>query len=60
MKRTRIDDYAKIDHADDLEKVVRDKRKGKRANKKKAKRRDRHYQKTLLKHLTDHHGDQGG
>lgn len=52
MKRTQIEDFEKIEKAGDLEEVVRDKRKGKRASKEKAKRRNRHYQKTLLKHLT--------
>ena len=55
MKRTQIEDFEKIEKAEDLEKVVRDKRKGKRASKEKAKRRNRHYQKTLLKHLSQKH-----
>jgi hypothetical protein len=58
MKRTQIEDYEKIEKAGDLEKVVRDKRKGKRASKEKAKRRNRHYQKILLKHLTQKHSDE--
>lgn len=56
MRRTQIGDYAKIDKAEDMEKLVRDKRVAKRANKKKANRRNRHYEKTLLKHLTDERG----
>lgn len=56
MKRTQIGDYEKIDKAEDLEKLVRDKREAKRANKKKANRRNRHYEKTLLRHLTEDHG----
>ena len=54
MKRTQISDFKKIQKADDLDEVVKDKREGKRAGKKKAKRRNRHYQKQLLKHLGDH------
>jgi hypothetical protein len=53
MKRTQITDYQKIEHAKDLEDLVKDKRKGKRANKQKAKRRNRHYSKDLLKQLID-------
>lgn len=52
MKRTHIDDYKKIEEARDLEDVVNDKREAKRANKQKARRRNRHYNKSLLKHLT--------
>lgn len=55
MKRTQIDDYKKIENADDLEEVVKDKRTAKRANKKKARRRNRHYNKNLLRQLTDHY-----
>jgi hypothetical protein len=40
MKRTQIQDFEKIDQAKDLDDLVKDKRKGKRANKKKAKRRN--------------------
>jgi hypothetical protein len=50
-KRTQIEDFEKIESASDLDRVVRDKRTGKRANKKKAKRRNRHYSRTLLRHL---------
>ena len=53
MKRTHIEDYKKIDKASDLDKVVKDKRKFKRADKKKAKRRNRHYERSLLRHLTN-------
>jgi hypothetical protein len=49
MKRTQIQDFEKIDQAKDLDDLVKDKRKGKRANKKKAKRRNRHYGRTLLR-----------
>lgn len=51
-KRTQIQDYEQIERADELEGIVQDKRATKRANKKKAKRRNRHYGKTLLRHLT--------
>lgn len=51
-KRTQIRHYQNIEKADDLEKIVVDKRVNKRANKNKAKRRNRHYEKTLLRHLS--------
>lgn len=49
-RRTQIQDFEKIHQACDLEDLVKDKRVYKRANKKKAKRRNRHYGRTLLKH----------
>lgn len=52
-KRTQISDYEKIGKAEDLNRLVKDKRADKRANKKKGKRRNRHYTKTLLRHLSD-------
>jgi hypothetical protein len=48
-------DYVKIEVADDLDHLVRDKREANRANKRKKHRRNRHYVKTMLRHL----GDQG-
>jgi hypothetical protein len=51
-KRTQIQYYDKVERAEDLEVIIKDKRKAKRANKKKVKRRNRHYQKTILKHLS--------
>ena len=51
MKRTQIQDFEKIEQAKDLEDLVKDKRIGKRANKKKANQRNRHYGKNLLRHL---------
>ena len=54
MKRTQIQDFEKIDQAKDLDDIVKDKRTGKRANKKKAKRRNRQYGKDLLRHLKEH------
>jgi len=53
MKRTQIEDYTRIEKAEDLELLVRDKRTSKRASKQKAKRRNRHYQKDLLKKLSN-------
>lgn len=49
MKRTQIQDFEKIDQAKDLDDLVKVKRKWKRANKKKAKRRNRNYGRTLLR-----------
>ena len=48
MRRTRIQDYEKGDKATDLERIVNDKRKQKRASKSKAVRRNRRYQNNLL------------
>ena len=52
MRRTRTDDYINIERATDLEWVVFDKRHLKRANKKKATRRNRRYKNNLLNYLT--------
>lgn len=52
MKRTQIKDFEKIEQASDLTEIVKDKRKEKRANKSKANRRNRHYEKSLLKQFT--------
>lgn len=52
MKRTQIKDFEKIEMASDLTEIVKDKRKEKRANKSKANRRNRHYEKSLLKQFT--------
>lgn len=51
MRRTRTDDYINIEKAIDLEWVVFDKRHLKRANKKKATRRNRRYKNSILNHL---------
>jgi hypothetical protein len=51
MRRTRTDDYINIERATDLEWVVFDKRHLKRANKKKATRRNRRYKNNLLNYL---------
>ena len=52
MRHTRIQDYKKVDKADDLERIVNDKRKNKRASKKKGTRRNRRYQNKLLSFLS--------
>jgi len=52
MRRTRIQDYKKVDKADDLERIVNDKRKNKRAYKNKVTRRNRRYQNKLLSFLS--------
>jgi len=57
-KRTQIEDYDRVEQSDDLERVVKDKRSNKRASKEKGKRRNRHYTKTLLRHLTDSYRDE--
>ena len=51
MRRTSTDDYKNIERAKDLEWVVFDKRLIKRANKKKATRRNRRYKNNLMNHL---------
>ena len=51
MRRTRTQDYIKIERAKDLEMVVNDKRYLKRANKKKATRRNRRYKNNLMNYL---------
>ena len=52
MRRTRIQDYKEVDKADDLERIVNDKRRNKRASKKKGTRRNRRYQNKLLSFLS--------
>ncbi len=52
MRRTSTQDYIRIEQAKDLEMVVNDKRYLKRANKKKATRRDRRYKNNLMNHLS--------
>ena len=51
MRRTQTQDYRGIELANDLERVVNDKRHLKRANKKKAIRRNRRYRNNLMSHL---------
>jgi len=51
MRRTQTKDYKGIELANDLERVVNDKRHSKRANKKKVTRRNRRYKNNLMSHL---------
>ncbi|MEM1214953.1 MAG: hypothetical protein AAGJ82_04675 [Bacteroidota bacterium] len=53
-KRTQITDADKIERVEDVERLVKDKRTGKRANKQKAKQRQRHYVKTMLRQWRNH------
>jgi len=53
MRRTQIADFVKVEIASDLTDVVKDKRHRKRATKNKAIRRNRRYEKLLLKQLKD-------
>jgi hypothetical protein len=48
-KRTSINDVKQIEDLNDLDRIVKDKRNGKRADAKKE-RRNRHYVKLLIKH----------
>ncbi|MEO0727929.1 MAG: hypothetical protein AAFZ63_25510 [Bacteroidota bacterium] len=48
-KRTQIKDAHQVQTVEDLDRLVKDKRTGKRANKRKAKQRQRHYVKTMLR-----------
>ena len=50
-KRTQVEAYDKITRAEDVEKVVKDKRTRKRASKQKGTQRNRRYEKRLLRHL---------
>lgn len=58
MRRTQIQDFEKIDQAKDLDDLVKDKRKVKRANKKKGKRRNRHYGRTLLRAFKENYSSE--
>jgi len=58
MRRTQIQDFEKIDQAKDLDDLVKDKRTGKRATKKKVKRRNRHYGRTLLRAFKENYSPQ--
>ncbi len=58
MRRTQIQDFQKIDQAKDLDDLVKDKRKVKRANKKKGKRRNRHYGRTLLRGFKENYSSE--
>ncbi|MEL7220840.1 MAG: hypothetical protein AAGJ93_05940 [Bacteroidota bacterium] len=48
-KRTQIKDAYKVETVEDIDRMVKDKRTAKRANKRKAKQRQRHYVKTMLR-----------
>ncbi len=52
-KRTHIQDHDKIEVAEDVERIVQDKREHWRANRRKKHRRHRHYVKTMLRHMTE-------
>ncbi|MEM6296483.1 MAG: hypothetical protein AAGA54_34775 [Myxococcota bacterium] len=53
-RRTHIEDVREVLAADDLDEVVRDKRRSGRAHKRSA-RRNRHYQRALLRHIVGEH-----
>jgi len=55
-RRTQINDYQEVESTDDLDRVVQDKRTTKRAGRQKKHRRNRHYVKTLLRHLSQDPG----
>jgi hypothetical protein len=50
-RRTHVEDYVHIEAPDDIDHVVKDKREAQRAGRPKRHRRQRHYVKTLLRHL---------
>jgi len=50
-RRTNMEDYDKVQKAEDLDRIVRDKREQKRATKQKAKQRNRRYGKRMLNQL---------
>lgn len=52
MKRTQVTDFDKVEKATDLSELVKDKRVAKRATKSKAIRRNRRYEKLLLKQFS--------
>lgn len=51
-RRTRIEDAREVSEADDLGRVIRDKRAGWRAGAARGRRRNRRYEKRLTDHLT--------
>lgn len=59
MRRTHIADFTKVEVASDLTDVVKDKRQAKRATKHKATRRNRRYEKVLLKQFNLNEKDDG-
>lgn len=52
-KRTSISDVKEMEHLNELERIVKDKRNDKRADAKRE-RRNRHYVKVLIKHQLKH------
>jgi len=50
-RRTNMEDYNEVQKADDLDRIVRDKRQRKRATKQKVKQRNRRYGKRMLSKL---------
>ncbi len=57
-RRTSIKDYNKINSADDIDRVIKDKRIRKRADKTKQIQRQRHYRKVLLKKLSSNYSEE--
>lgn len=56
-KRTSSKNASKIEHSEDLNHLVKDKRAGKRANKQKGNRRNRHYVNLMMRHLKEEHDE---
>jgi hypothetical protein len=52
-RRTQPMDYVRIEAAEDVELLVKDKREVHRANKQEKHRRHRHYVRTMLRHMAD-------
>ncbi|WP_448520087.1 hypothetical protein [Rhodoflexus sp.] len=52
-KRTSVNDVKELEHLNELDRIVKDKRNIKRADAKKE-RRNRHYVKVLIKHQLKH------
>ena len=52
-KRTSVNDVKEMEHLNDLDRIVKDKRNDKRADAKRE-RRNRHYVKVLIKHQLKH------
>lgn len=56
-KRTSVNDVKELEHLNDLDRIVQDKRNEKRADAKKE-RRNRHYVKVLIKHQLNRNTDE--
>ena len=52
-KRTSVNDVRELEHLNELDRIVKDKRNGKRSEAKKE-RRNRHYVKVLIKYQLKH------